>query len=158
MATVFSVARCVNHIARLSTRPRPRASNSRQAPALALSMASASPPPPGGDGWVLPCKVKSSPYDFIVNELDASGQVLALGDHAEPHVPAELSAGAVSAAAAAAATSMAWTASTDAAAATFTFRASSQWQDGMFNIGRIGAFDHAGETDGSRPEPFTIEW
>ena len=33
----------------------------------------------------------------------------------------------------------------DAAAATFTFRASSQWQDGMFNIGRIGAFDHAGE-------------
>ena len=118
MATVFSVARCVNHIARLSTRPRPRASNSRQAPALALSMASASPPPPGGDGWVLPCKVKSSPYDFIVNELDASGQVLALGDHAEPHVPAELSAGAVSAAAAAAATSMAWTASTDAAAAT----------------------------------------
>lgn len=45
----------------------------------------------------------------------------------------------------------------DAAAATFTFRATSEWQDGMYNVGRIGPFDHAGETDGSRPEPFTIE-
>lgn len=39
---------------------------------------------------------------------------------------------------------------------TFTFRASSRWQDGTHSIGRIEAFSHAGATDDTRPEPFTL--
>jgi uncharacterized OsmC-like protein len=38
----------------------------------------------------------------------------------------------------------------------FTFRASSAWQDGTYNIGQIHAFTHAGEEDTSRDEPFTL--
>ena len=45
----------------------------------------------------------------------------------------------------------------DAGAAAFTFRASSHWEDGMRNQGRIEAFEHAGETDGSRTEPFILQ-
>lgn len=40
---------------------------------------------------------------------------------------------------------------------TFTFRASSSWQDGTHNVGRIGSFVHAGEEDDSRQEPFQLE-
>ena len=45
----------------------------------------------------------------------------------------------------------------DPEVATFTFRATSEWRDGMHSTGRIGGFDHAGQADGSRAEPFTIE-
>lgn len=43
------------------------------------------------------------------------------------------------------------------AAARFTFRASSSWQDGTFNVGEIGRFVHAGAEDTSRDEPFRVE-
>lgn len=39
----------------------------------------------------------------------------------------------------------------------FTFRASSRWEDGTFNVGEIGRFVHAGEEDTSREEPFRLE-
>ena len=44
----------------------------------------------------------------------------------------------------------------DPAAATFTFRASSSWEGGTHNVGRIHGFTHAGVEDGSRAEPFTL--
>jgi uncharacterized OsmC-like protein len=45
----------------------------------------------------------------------------------------------------------------DPAAGTFTFRASSRWQDGTYNIGEIGRFVHAGHEDESRDEVFRLE-
>lgn len=39
---------------------------------------------------------------------------------------------------------------------TFTFRASSSWQDGTHSIGRIEAFTHAGATDDTRRDAFTL--
>lgn len=39
---------------------------------------------------------------------------------------------------------------------TFTFRASSSWQDGTHSIGRIQGFTHAGEQDTTRAEPFVL--
>ncbi len=39
----------------------------------------------------------------------------------------------------------------------FTFRASSRWEDGTYNVGEIGRFVHAGEEDTSREEPFRLE-
>lgn len=45
----------------------------------------------------------------------------------------------------------------DEAVGTFTFRATSTWEDGTHNIGRIEAFTHAGEVDASRTEPFLVE-
>ncbi len=38
----------------------------------------------------------------------------------------------------------------------FTFRASSTWEEGTYNVGRIGDFTHAGQPDGSRTEPFVL--
>jgi uncharacterized OsmC-like protein len=38
----------------------------------------------------------------------------------------------------------------------FTFRASSTWEDGTYNTGRIHAFTHAGEQDTTRGAPFTL--
>jgi uncharacterized OsmC-like protein len=38
----------------------------------------------------------------------------------------------------------------------FTFRATSSWEKGTHNTGRIGAFWHAGSDDDSRPEPFVL--
>jgi uncharacterized OsmC-like protein len=40
---------------------------------------------------------------------------------------------------------------------TFTFRASSRWEDGTYNVGEIGRFIHAGQEDDSRDEPFRLE-
>jgi uncharacterized OsmC-like protein len=40
---------------------------------------------------------------------------------------------------------------------TFTFRASSTWKEGTYNIGAIGGFTHAGEQDASRTSPFVLE-
>lgn len=40
--------------------------------------------------------------------------------------------------------------------ATFTFRASSSWQDGTHSIGRIHGFDHAGQPDDTRDVSFTL--
>lgn len=45
----------------------------------------------------------------------------------------------------------------DEAVGTFTFRASSTWQDGTHSIGRIRGFTHAGEQDTSRAQPFTLD-
>lgn len=45
----------------------------------------------------------------------------------------------------------------DAAVGTFTFRASSSWEDGTYNTGRVHAFTHAGEEDTSRSTPFHLE-
>jgi uncharacterized OsmC-like protein len=45
----------------------------------------------------------------------------------------------------------------DAALATFTFHASSTWVGGTHNRGQIHGFDHAGEKDESRAEPFGLE-
>lgn len=45
----------------------------------------------------------------------------------------------------------------DPAVGTFTFRASSEWKDGTYNIGRIGPFTHAGATDEQRSGPFVLE-
>jgi uncharacterized OsmC-like protein len=39
---------------------------------------------------------------------------------------------------------------------TFTFRASSRWQDGTHSVGTIGAFEHAGEDDATRQQPFEL--
>ena len=46
---------------------------------------------------------------------------------------------------------------TDEAVGTFTFRASSTWQDGTHSVGRIQGFTHAGEEDTTRAEPFTLD-
>lgn len=40
--------------------------------------------------------------------------------------------------------------------ASFSFRASSSWQDGTYNIGRIGRFTHAGSEDESRAASFVL--
>jgi OsmC-like protein len=45
----------------------------------------------------------------------------------------------------------------DPAVGTFTFRASSRWQDGTYNVGEIGRFIHAGQDDESRDEVFRLE-
>lgn len=45
---------------------------------------------------------------------------------------------------------------TDPNVGTFTFRASSSWQDGTHSIGRIQGFTHAGEDDTTRAEPFVL--
>lgn len=45
----------------------------------------------------------------------------------------------------------------DPGAGAFTFRASSSWEDGTHNVGRIGRFEHAGQEDDSRQEPFVLE-
>ena len=39
----------------------------------------------------------------------------------------------------------------------FTFRASSRWEDGTYNIGEIGRFTHAGQEDDSRTSPFRLD-
>ena len=39
----------------------------------------------------------------------------------------------------------------------FTFRASSQWQDGTYNVGEIGKFVHGGQEDESRTSGFRLE-
>ena len=44
----------------------------------------------------------------------------------------------------------------DPAAAAFTFRANSTWQDGTRNQGQIGGFTHAGAEDQSRSQPFEL--
>ena len=44
----------------------------------------------------------------------------------------------------------------DPAVGTFTFRATSSWQDGTHSIGRIQAFTHAGQEDDTRTEPFEL--
>ncbi len=44
----------------------------------------------------------------------------------------------------------------DADIASFTFRASSTWQDGTLNTGTIHGFAHAGSEDTSRDEPFEL--
>lgn len=44
----------------------------------------------------------------------------------------------------------------DDAIGKFTFRASSRWEDGTYNVGRIHGFTHAGEDDASRGAPFTL--
>jgi uncharacterized OsmC-like protein len=41
--------------------------------------------------------------------------------------------------------------------ASFTFRASSQWDDGTRNVGEIGRFVHAGQQDESRNVPFRLD-
>jgi uncharacterized OsmC-like protein len=40
--------------------------------------------------------------------------------------------------------------------ATFTFRASSRWQQGTHNVGEIGLFVHAGQEDQTRDVPFRL--
>ena len=45
----------------------------------------------------------------------------------------------------------------DPAMGTFTFRASSRWQDGTYNVGEIGRFLHGSQEDQSRDEPFRLE-
>jgi hypothetical protein len=45
----------------------------------------------------------------------------------------------------------------DAAVGTFTFRASSRWQDGTYNVGEIGRFVHAGAEDETRDGAFRLE-
>jgi uncharacterized OsmC-like protein len=47
--------------------------------------------------------------------------------------------------------------SSEPEAGTFTFKASSRWEDGTFNVGEIGRFIHAGAEDDSRDEPFRLE-
>jgi uncharacterized OsmC-like protein len=44
----------------------------------------------------------------------------------------------------------------DANVASFTFRASSTWQEGTLSTGRIHGFTHAGSEDTSRGEPFEL--
>lgn len=44
----------------------------------------------------------------------------------------------------------------DQAAGTFTFRATSSWQEGMHNVGEIGRFVYAGAEDESRDEPHRL--
>jgi hypothetical protein len=44
----------------------------------------------------------------------------------------------------------------DEAVGTFTFRASSRWEDGPCNVGRIHTFEHAGEQDSSRGASFVL--
>ncbi|GMQ97762.1 MAG: OsmC family protein [Acidimicrobiia bacterium] len=39
----------------------------------------------------------------------------------------------------------------------FTFRASSHWEDGTYNMGAIQAFTHAGVDDETRATPFALE-
>lgn len=39
---------------------------------------------------------------------------------------------------------------------TFTFRASSTWEDGTYNVGQIHAFTHAGQEDTTRGAPFRL--
>jgi uncharacterized OsmC-like protein len=41
--------------------------------------------------------------------------------------------------------------------ASFTFHASSRWEEGTHNIGGIGRFVHAGQEDQSRDEPFWLD-
>lgn len=38
----------------------------------------------------------------------------------------------------------------DPAVGEFTFKASSRWEEGTYNVGRIGGFVHAGQEDTSR--------
>jgi uncharacterized OsmC-like protein len=45
----------------------------------------------------------------------------------------------------------------DSSLATFTFRASSRWDDGTHNIGTIGRFLQAGQEDASREKPFVLD-
>lgn len=45
---------------------------------------------------------------------------------------------------------------TEPQAARFTFRATSSWESGTHNLGRIGAFDHAGARDESRSGDFEL--
>ena len=40
----------------------------------------------------------------------------------------------------------------DPAVGTFTFRASSRWEEGTYNVGEIGRFIHAGQEDETRDE------
>lgn len=44
----------------------------------------------------------------------------------------------------------------DPAVGTFTFRASSTWEDGTYNTGQIQGFVHAGEEDTTRGTPFRM--
>jgi len=41
--------------------------------------------------------------------------------------------------------------------ASFTFRASSRWQEGTRNVGEIGRFVHAGQEDQTRDERFRLD-
>lgn len=45
----------------------------------------------------------------------------------------------------------------DSNLASFTFRASSTWEDGTYNTGSIGSFVHAGSEDNSRSASFVLE-
>jgi uncharacterized OsmC-like protein len=45
----------------------------------------------------------------------------------------------------------------DPSVGSFTFRASSRWEDGTHNVGQIGRFLQAGEEDGSRDRSFLLE-
>ena len=45
----------------------------------------------------------------------------------------------------------------DAKLGTFTFRATSAWEDGTHNRGEIGSFVHAGAEDTSRSRPFALD-
>lgn len=45
----------------------------------------------------------------------------------------------------------------DGAVGTFTFRATSTWKEGTYNIGSIGRFTHAGQEDETRAEPFVLD-
>lgn len=45
----------------------------------------------------------------------------------------------------------------DPTVASFTFRASSEWEHGTYNVGEIGRFSHAGQEDESRTEPFRLD-
>jgi uncharacterized OsmC-like protein len=45
----------------------------------------------------------------------------------------------------------------DTAIGSFTFRASSRWEDGTYSVGEIGRFVHAGQEDESREKPFRLE-
>lgn len=45
----------------------------------------------------------------------------------------------------------------DSGIAAFTFRASSEWQDGTHSTGQIGRFVHAGVEDLTRSRPFVLE-
>jgi uncharacterized OsmC-like protein len=45
----------------------------------------------------------------------------------------------------------------DASIGSFRFRASSTWKGGTYNVGRVGAFSHAGSEDQSRVAPFVLE-
>ena len=45
----------------------------------------------------------------------------------------------------------------DPAVGTSTFRASSRWEEGTYNLGEIGRFIHAGQEDQTRGEAFQLE-